>query len=43
MNAELINVYQVIKNNHNDLIKYLKSIEHSKDRYLEIRAWDRVQ
>jgi DNA adenine methylase len=43
MNAELINVYQVIKNDHKKLIKYLKSIEHSKEKYLEIRAWDRVK
>lgn len=42
MNAELINTYQVIKNDHKKLIKYLKSIEHSKEKYLEIRAWDRV-
>ncbi len=42
MNAELINTYQVIKNDHKKLIKFLKSIEHSKEKYLEIRAWDRV-
>ncbi|MBP9811864.1 DNA adenine methylase [Candidatus Gracilibacteria bacterium] len=43
MNAELINVYQIIKSKPEDLIKYLKSIEHSKETYLEIRAWDRVK
>ena len=42
MNAELINVYQVIKSEPKKLIKYLKSIEHSKEKFLEIRAWDRV-
>lgn len=42
MNAELINVYQVIKSEPKKLIQYLKSIEHSKEKYLEIRAWDRV-
>lgn len=41
MNAELINTYLVIKNDHKKLIKYLKGIEHTKEKYLEIRAWDR--
>lgn len=41
MNPELINVYQVIKSRHKELIKYLKTITHSKDTYLMIRSWDR--
>lgn len=41
MNAELINTYQVIKNDHKNLIQYLKGITHSKETYLEIRSWDR--
>lgn len=41
MNEELINVYQVIKEEPKKLIKFLKSIEHSKEKFLEIRAWDR--
>ena len=41
MNVELINTYQVIKDYPNQLIKFLKSIEHSKEKYTEIRAWDR--
>lgn len=43
MNEELINTYQVIKSEPKKLIKFLKSIEHSKEKYLEIRAWDRGQ
>ncbi len=41
MNEELINTYQVIKHSPKELIKFLKSIQHSKETYLEIRAWDR--
>lgn len=41
MNTELINTYQVIKNDHKNLIQYLKGITHSKETYLEIRSWDR--
>ena len=42
-NTELINCYQVIKNNPKELIALLS--EHrdnnSKDYYLEVRSWDR--
>ena len=41
MNAELINTYQVIKENPKELIKFLESCEYSKNFYENIRAWDR--
>lgn len=41
MNKELINVYKIIKTEPEKLIEFLKSIEHSKEKFLEIRAWDR--
>jgi len=43
VNEELINVYQVIKENPQNLIKFLKNISHSKETFLEIRAWDRTE
>jgi len=43
INEELINVYQVIKTNPEKLIKFLKTLEYSKEFYTEIRAWDRTE
>ena len=42
MNDELINVYNTIKNNLEKLIDELKLYQskHSKDFFMEIRAWD---
>ncbi len=42
-NDELINVYNVIKNNPNELINELKAHAkaHSNEHYYEVRAWDR--
>ena len=42
-NAELINLYTVIKNAPEQLINALKthSKKHSKDYYYELRGWDR--
>ena len=42
-NTELINCYNVIKNNHKELIGLLSehSNNNSKDYYLEVRSWDR--
>ncbi len=41
VNEELINTYIVIKNNTKELIKFLETLEYSKEKFLEIRAWDR--
>ena len=42
-NSELINVYNVIKNNPNELIAELNNHakKHSKEHFYEVRAWDR--
>ncbi len=41
VNEELINVYKTIKNNPKELIEFLETLEYSKEKFLEIRAWDR--
>ncbi|AFI06699.1 DNA adenine methylase [Helicobacter cetorum] len=43
INAELINAYEVLKNNPNALIIELQKFkkEHSKEFYYEVREWDR--
>ncbi|WP_104761201.1 DNA adenine methylase [Helicobacter cetorum] len=43
INAELINAYEVIKNNPNTLIVELQKFkkEHCKEFYYEVRKWDR--
>lgn len=43
VNAELINLYQVIKAKPMELIKFLEKQEVSKERFEEIRAWDRLE
>jgi len=43
VNEELINLYQVIKSNPKKLIKFLKTLEYSKEKFLEIRFWDREE
>ena len=40
-NTELINVYQVIKNDVTGLISELSSFQNTKDDFYKIRAWDR--
>ncbi len=42
-NAELINVYQVIKNNVEELIKHLKRHKNAPEYYYQIRELDRDQ
>lgn len=37
-NADLINVYQVIKNNPNDLIEYLKKIQNDYDKLTDLES-----
>ena len=41
VNKELINVYKIIKTNPKKLIEFLETLEYSKEKFLEIRAWDR--
>lgn len=41
INEELINTYQIIKNEPRKLIKFLENCKYSKEFYHEIRAWDR--
>jgi DNA adenine methylase len=43
INSELINCYNIVKNNPKDLIENLKQFKdkHSKDFYYEVRSWDR--
>jgi len=43
VNEELINVYQTIKENPKELIKFLETLVYSKEFYEQIRAWDRVE
>ncbi len=43
VNEELINVYKTIKTKPKKLITFLESLEYSKEKFLEIRAWDREQ
>ncbi len=45
INAELINTYNVVKNNPNELISNLEDFkkQHSKDFYYKIREMDRVE
>lgn len=41
VNEELINLYNVVKNNPKELISWLKKQKISKEKFLEIRSWDR--
>ena len=41
VNEELINLYNVVKNNPKELISWLEKQEISKEKFLEIRSWDR--
>lgn len=43
VNSELINLYQVIKTKPKDLISFLEKQKVSKERFLEIRSWDREE
>lgn len=44
MNAELINAYKIVKTKPDELLHTLREHEqsHSRDHYLAVRAWDRV-
>nr|WP_017727746.1 DNA adenine methylase [Halalkalibacterium ligniniphilum] len=42
INSELINTYQVIKNNVDELIEELKKHKNESDYFYEIRNWDRT-
>jgi DNA adenine methylase len=41
INPELINVYEVIRDNVDELIKKLRGMENTQAAFYEIRAWDR--
>lgn len=43
VNGDLINLYQVVQNHPQELIAFLELQEISKERFLEIRAWDREE
>lgn len=43
VNSELINTYQIIKDEPKKLIKFLETCEYSKSFYENIRAWDRSE
>jgi len=43
VNSELINLYQVVKGKPKELIEYLEKQEISKERFLEMRLWDREE
>jgi len=43
VNEELINVYKTIKTKPKKLIAFLESLEYSKEKFLEIRFWDREE
>lgn len=41
INSELINLYQIIKDNVEDLIQDLKKHKNEEDYFYEVREWDR--
>ncbi len=41
INSELINVYEVIRNNVDELIEELKKYKNESDFFYEVRDWDR--
>ncbi len=41
MNAELINMYKVVKEKPEELIRFLKTLSYDKECYYKVRAWDR--
>lgn len=43
VNEELINLYKTIKKEPKKLIKFLESLEYSKETFLELRYWDRLE
>jgi DNA adenine methylase len=43
INTELINAYEVVRDDTEKLIKQLKKYEYSKDFFLEIRARDQEE
>ena len=43
INEELINLYEIVKNKPNELIDLLEKQEISKEKFLEIRSWDREE
>ena len=43
VNEELINVYKTIKTKPKKLIAFLETLEYSKEKFLEIRFWDREE
>lgn len=43
INEELINTYQIIKDNPKKLIKFLETCEYNKEFYEKIRSWDRQE
>ncbi len=43
VNEELINLYKTIKNKPKKLISFLENLEYSKEKFLELRFWDREE
>jgi len=43
VNEELINLYKTIKKEPKKLINFLGSLEYSKETFLELRYWDRLE
>lgn len=43
VNEELINLYKTIKKEPKELINFLKTLEYSKETFLEMRFWDREE
>lgn len=43
INSELINCYNVIKNNPEELIKELSKFKNSEEEFYKIRSWDREE
>lgn len=43
VNEELINLYTVVKNKPKKLIEFLERLDISKEKFLEIRSWDRQE
>lgn len=41
INEELINTYKIIKSKPKKLIEFLKTLEYSKECFINIRSWDR--
>lgn len=43
INSELMNIWTVIRDNHNELLQTLDKMKNTKEEYYAIRSWDQLQ